>query len=112
MACFALYETATGRLHSLGNVVVDPVPDGMTVMLVGDNPPDASVMWDEATRTFVPRPAKVLIDRLQDFLDRPGVQAVWDSLTPGQKIAVRDALIRILGPKRYRSPSAGIGIGE
>lgn len=103
MACFALYETATGRLHGLGHIVADPLPDGFSVMLVGDDPPDASVMWDEATRSFIPRPPKVVIDRLQDFLARPGVQAIWDSLTDNQRTAVRTALIRILGSRRYRS---------
>lgn len=103
MACFALYETATGRLHSLGHIVVDPLPDGMSVLLVGDNPPDPSVMWDETTLSFIPRPAKVLVDRLQDFANQPGVIDFWKSLTVNQRNALRAALVQLLGPKRWRN---------
>ena len=110
MACYALYETTTGRLRSLGSVVVDPVPDGMSVLLVGENPPDANVMWDEATRSFISRPAKVLVDRLQDFASQPGVVDFWQSLTNAQRVALRDALIKLLGPERWRNQNGNFEI--
>lgn len=59
-------------------------------------------MWDPATTTLVPRPAPALADRIQDFLDEPGVLTAFNSLNATQRQNVRNALVKILGTRRWR----------
>ncbi len=101
MPYFAIYETATGRLRSLGTVLADPMPPEFTVVDIGSAPAD-NTMWDEATRTFIPRPPKVFVDRLEDLRNRPEFRQVWNTLNQTQKDAMRQALIWILGAERFR----------
>ena len=108
MSYFLLYDTATGRLVSQGTVVASPLPDGLTAVDVGTRPSDGQ-MWDSATRTMVARPAKVLVDRLQDLLDfYPDFATVWNSLSAERKTQLRTALIAFLGRQRYRNASAPV----
>lgn len=58
--------------------------------------------WDRQARAIV---RKVTVDRLQDLLtdDRfAEFRALFAALTPAQKQIVRDALILLLGPRRFR----------
>lgn len=95
------YYDDTGRLVSQGSLDT-PAPDGLTRLELPAKPPD-SQMWDESTRSFVPRPAKVLVDRLQDLADDPELVAVWQQLTVAQRQVLRDRLGRLLGQYRYRN---------
>jgi hypothetical protein len=99
---FALYNTTTGALLSQGTLMVTPLPPG-TAILELQGPPLDSEMWDTATRTFVPRPAKVLSDRLLDLLDDADFAAAWASLNATQRTRLRTALIRLLGRYRWRN---------
>ena len=101
MAWFCYFETVSGRLVSHGSVPTVPTPGDLTVVDVGSRPTD-SLMWDEATRAWVARPAKVLVDRLQDLADDPELSAVWTQLTPTQRTALRNRLIRLFGRYRWR----------
>lgn len=56
MAWGALYNTTTGRLISIADRFVDPLPGGTAVRTLA-SPPRPTVVWDETARAFVPRPA-------------------------------------------------------
>lgn len=104
MAWFVVHRTETGQIVSSGDVVASPLPEGLTSVDVGARPAD-SKMWDPASRAFVDRPAKVLVDRIQELRDDPALSAVWTRLTANQQTALRNRLIAMLGPNRYRNQS-------
>lgn len=102
MPWYALHD-GNGRLVSVGTVLADPLPPGMTAVDLGATAPDfRASMWDETTRLFVARPAPLLVDRLDDLRAMPGVQALWNSLSGAQKLVLGNALITLLGGARYR----------
>lgn len=111
MLYYAIYETATGRLVSLGNVLGDHLPDNLTVIDIGTAPDLRLVVWDEGTRTFIQRPAKVLVDRLDDLRAQPGMTAFWNSLTGAQKTVLANALITVFGKLRYRAQYQPVSMG-
>jgi len=55
-----LYNTATGASVSIGTVIADPLPAGITALPLtdeqGEGLQNGSLKWDEATRTLVPTP--------------------------------------------------------
>lgn len=105
MTWTALYQDATGRLLSVGTVVADQLPAG-TVAVVLAEKPRRDQMWDSATRSFVPRPAKVLVDRLVDLRTRAryaDFRDVYQRLSAADRTKVRDALALFLGRARYRN---------
>ena len=105
MVWYALYETINGKLVSVGTVIADPLPTGLTSISLPDKPAD-NQMWDEVTRAFVPRPAKVLVDRLQDILTNPAYAdftTAYNALNTTNKTRLRNMLIKLLGRQRYRS---------
>jgi hypothetical protein len=67
-------------------------------------------MWDETTTSFVDRPAKVLIDRLQDLTDDPALAAVWTRLTVAQRTVLRNRLVALLGSQRIRGSSEPVNL--
>lgn len=105
MPWFLVYETATGRLVSQGTVLADPLPRGLTSVDVGTKPDD-SLMWDASARVFVSRPAKILVDRVDDIVNDPTITPALGRLNAQQLQAVRDVLARVLGTRRFR-PQAG-----
>lgn len=113
MTWYAIYNKSTGRLVSLGTVITDPLPAHLEAVTLADKPAD-SEMWDEATKAYVPRPAKVLMDRLQDLVTHgdyaDDFKAVWDTLSAGNKTKIRNGLIRLLGRHRFRNQSESIEI--
>ncbi|KKK57792.1 hypothetical protein LCGC14_3050920 [marine sediment metagenome] len=116
MTWFALYETATGRLTSVGTVVTDPLPPGLTKKNLGANRPPDTEMWDEVTKEFIPRPVKVLVDRFDDDLlmhvQFVQFQNVYNGLNPGQKKQVRGDLITWLGGERFRNKNTSVIIRD
>ena len=107
-----LYDDTTGRLLTESSVLIASPPGG-TLVLSRLTRAEPNEMWDETTRLFVPRPPKVLIDRLQDLLTDTqfvGFKTVWESLTPARKTAIRDALIAWLGRARFRNVTASLVI--
>ena len=101
MAYFMLYETATGRPVSLSSVEANPIRPGFTSIDIG-SAPSPDTMWDMATASYIPRPPKVFIDRIEDLRKRPGMVQLWQSLGPAQRNVLRDAFIWILGSERFR----------
>jgi hypothetical protein len=55
-----LYNTTTGASVSIGTVIADPLPAGITALPLtdeqGEGLQNGSLKWDEATRTLVPTP--------------------------------------------------------
>ena len=101
MSFWVVFETATGRLVSTGSVLAEPLPAGLTATDLGARPAD-TLMWDAATRTHVARPAKVLVDRLQDLIDDPVLAEVWSRLTANQRTILRNRVVALLGRQRWR----------
>lgn len=112
MTWYAVYETATGRLHSIGDQVANPLPDGLTAAPLASAPDLSNVMWDNVARAFTSRPAPVLIDRLDDLRAMTGVQALWNSLNAVQKTVLANALIKLLGAARYRKAGQPVEVAE
>ena len=55
-----LYNTATGQSVSIGTVIADPLPAGITALPLsdaeGEGLQNGSLIWDAATRTLIPTP--------------------------------------------------------
>ena len=112
MTWYAVYDTVTGHLQSVGEVLASPMPDSLSILVLVSQP-DSTVMWDDNTRQFIPRPAKVLIDRLDDILTNPNYsewQTVWNALNTTRKTQLRNAMIRLLGGARFRNQSEPVEI--
>lgn len=101
---YALYTTATGQLISIGTVLPDPVPQGLSVLARETVPADTE-MWDAASRSWVARPAKVLVDRLDDLLADADFADLWSNINAARRTRLRNLLIRLLGRHRYRNAS-------
>lgn len=112
MTWYAVYETTTGRLVSIGDQVADPLPDGLIAAELASAPDLRSVMWDNVARAFTNRPAPVLVDRLDDLRAMPGVTALWNSLNGTQKTVLANALIALLGGARYRKSGQPVAVRE
>lgn len=93
---YAVVEQSSGHLFSLSTAPVTDVKAGYTVTDVGAVNLDIS-MWDEVSRNFVPRPAKVVRDYIADIQ----AQVEWATIPANRHSAVRDMLIRVLAPVRY-----------
>lgn len=102
---YAIVSEADGCLLSTGTVIASVLPLGVVAIPIG-GPPDADSVWNEARQQFIPRPEKKLADRLVDFIEQPGVTAVFQSFTPIQRQIMTDALIWLLGKRRYRAKEA------
>lgn len=110
----AIYETATGRLLSVGSVWTDP-PREHTAFKEYVDRPDQGNDWDVGTLDFVPRPPKVLIDRMDDLETHPTFlqfAEVFDTLTNQQKAKVRNAIRKMLGAEQFRLVSESVEIGN
>jgi hypothetical protein len=55
-----LYNTTTGQSVSIGTVIADPLPAGITALPLtdaeGEGMQNGSLKWDAATRTLIPTP--------------------------------------------------------
>lgn len=117
---YAIHDTDTGRLRSLGTVLPGMLPAGLTVLELGDTRPDMDgLMWDAATRALVARPAPaLLIDRLDDIQDAPAFlelrAAIAGISNASQRTALttalRTCLIRFIGRHRWRKASEPVAI--
>lgn len=99
MAWFVIVDDTNGRLQTAA--FQDPVaptvsPPFIVLSLAGQ--PAASTMWDEATRTYVPRPPLVFVDRSDDIIDDPRL----NSVNLGIKNQVRNVIDDVLGLERWR----------
>ena len=110
MSYYAIYETATGRLVSLGDVVASPLPQGLTAVDIGRAVDLRDQVWDQASKAFIARPAPVLIDRLEDVKAMTGMAVLWSSLSAAQKLVLGNAIIKLLGGARYRKASQPVEV--
>ena len=55
-----LYNTTTGQSVSIGTVIADPLPAGITALPLtdeqGEGLQNGTLIWDAATRTLIPTP--------------------------------------------------------
>ena len=55
-----LYNSTTGESVSIGTVIADPLPEGITALPLtdeqGEGLQNGSLIWDAATRTLIPTP--------------------------------------------------------
>jgi len=55
-----LYNTTTGQSVSIGTVIADPLPEGITALPLtdaeGEGMQNGTLIWDAATRTLIPTP--------------------------------------------------------
>jgi hypothetical protein len=105
---FYIYDIATGRL--LSETDTAPQLAGGRAAVERASRAESTVMWDETTTSFVDRPAKVLIDRLQDLTDDPALAAVWTRLTVAQRTVLRNRLVALLGSQRMRGSEAPVNL--
>lgn len=84
MTTFAVYETNTGVLKSVGSVLANPLPAGLTSVALSD--PDAVALsngtgrWDPATRTVVPTNLATILANQADLLAKT-VNAIAGNVT-------------------------------
>jgi len=59
-----LYNSTTGESVSIGTVIADPLPAGITALPLtdeqGEGLQNGSLIWDAATRTLIPTPPPAL----------------------------------------------------
>lgn len=113
MTYFAIYETASGRLHSIGDVLAAELNPAYTALELPSKPNLKNVMWDEVSKNFIARPPKILADRLEDLQTNPAYEdfrALYASLPQAQRDVLRDAIRRLLGRARYRNQAEAVEI--
>jgi hypothetical protein len=70
-----LYNTATGQSVSIGTVIADPLPAGLTALPLtdeqGEGLQNGSLKWDEATRSLIPTPPPAVT--AEEFLASVGL---------------------------------------
>jgi len=98
---YALYDTTTGELLSLGTTLDLPLPSGTDVLVIG-NEPDASLIWDTTARNYVAAPVATLVDRVVDLVADPTLTSAWASLSANDSQAMQARIGQMLGPYRYR----------
>ena len=58
------YTTTTGESVSIGTVIADPLPEGITALPLtdeqGEGLQNGTLIWDAATRTLIPTPPPVI----------------------------------------------------
>lgn len=111
MAWYAYIRDSDGALLSL-STTSDQVAAGITVTELAIDPTDPAHMYDQNTRTFISRPAKVLADRLQDIITNPAygddLITLWNTLNAANRTRLRNGLIRLLGRHRFRAQGEGV----
>ena len=110
MDWFAVAEEETGRLVSVATVVASPLPPGLIALPLPTRPPDDE-MWDAGSQSFVPRPPKVLVDRLDDLKADPRFAAMLNALNAADQAGVLGAIGELLGTERFRNEDESAKIG-
>lgn len=102
---YAVHKYETGQLLSITTVVADVLPVDCTATQLPVDPLAHGLVWEANTRSFIGVQPEPLVDRLQDLLQSPrysDFMMMWNSLLPAQRQALRNALIRLLGSRRFR----------
>ncbi len=86
-----VHDTATGEGVSIGSVIADPLPDGLTATPLTDADADAilagTLAWDSATRSTIPTIVTPPNDTQVD-----DIAAALANLPPATLAALRAAL--------------------
>jgi hypothetical protein len=73
-----LYNTTTGQSVSIGTVIADPLPKGITALPLsdaeGEGLQNGSLIWDAATRTLIPTPPPTVT--AEEWIDIQGYTAI------------------------------------
>jgi hypothetical protein len=73
-----LYNTATGQSVSIGTVIADPLPAGITALALsdaeGEGLQNGSLIWDAATRSLIPTPPPT--QTAEEWIDSQGYTAI------------------------------------
>lgn len=92
MAWWAIIETATNRLHSVGSVLADPLPPEFTAVLLPSQLDQDRTVWDVATRAFISRPPVVApLTDVELLMTQPEIQ----QMNPANQDRVRTAITRV-----------------
>jgi hypothetical protein len=69
-----LYNTTTGQSVSIGTVIANPLPEGITALPLtdaeGEGMQNGSLIWDAASRTLIPTPPPSM--SAADWVDAQG----------------------------------------
>ena len=98
MTFYMFYEEGTGRPISSSLVIPPRVTSGVGIKEFA-NPPLDSEMWDEETLEFVPRPAKLQVDRIDEFMSYFSPE----SFSQVQREKIVGLLVEMLGDRRFRN---------
>lgn len=101
---YAVYDTSTGELFSLGTVLANPLPGGYAYKTYLGLPDQSRYIWSPAALDFVLKEGLITIDRVDDMVaDSSLISAgVWASLTTPESDALKSRLGQLLGSQRYR----------
>ena len=70
-----LYNTTTGQSVSIGTVIADPLPEGITALPLtdaeGEGLQNGSLKWDAASRTLIATPPPAML--AEEFLESVGL---------------------------------------
>lgn len=108
---YAIYQTNDKKLVSIASVLPAVQDSKFTYEALLGKPDLNAVMWDEITASFISRPAKVLIDRFEEFKKHSTSKSDWDALSLASKNNFESVIVEMLGTKRYRNKASPFAIG-
>ena len=94
---YAVVETKTGRLHSTGTILADPMPKQYEVIELGEDWQDTiDKEWDPKTKTFIP---SQFLTRLSNYAlaYKPWIAALTAAQKQDLVSLVRDLLTKPIG---------------
>jgi hypothetical protein len=94
-----LYNSMTGASVSIGTVIADPLPEGITALPLtdeqGEGLQNGSLIWDAATRTLIPTPPPTVTAE----------EAVSQFFTPYQTLALQRFEMALLQANKPLGPA-------
>jgi len=112
MTWHAVYRTSDGQLMSVGDVIADPLPDGLASIEIAE--PDFSTHeWDAASRSFMPKAVNtVRVWSRYEFLTRIPTQKRISIRTAAKSDPVVEDFVALLDAvSEVRSDDPGTAAG-
>lgn len=94
---YAVHETGSGRLVSIGTVLTQPLPPGLSAVPLGPAFDPSGQMWDVDQRQFVPAPV------VPPVLDK---RAFWQRFSATEREDILAAPTTLTGVNRRRAAAA------
>ena len=93
---YAIIEKATGRLHSTGTVLADPMPKEYEVKELGESFSQEGLEWDASTKAFM---ISQFMQRVQTYaLNRyPWIATLTASQKQDLKSLITELLTKVVG---------------